>query len=203
MHRRPTRTLTALALAGLLATGLAACGQDDGDRAPGSGTPTESPEESPSPTDDATDDATDDGTEAPRDAGAGTVQELGAAIDAAEGEAGGTAYQVDREDRGWEVDVAVDGRSTEVRVGPDGAVVGTEDDDLDDDDRRALDAARITLHEAVQAAVAQVPGDVTDVELDREDGTHVWEVSLEDGGDEVDVDVDVTDGSVVGTDRDD
>lgn len=196
MHR-PPRTLATLALAGLLATGLAACGLDDEDGASGSGTPTEATEESsPTPTDDA--------TEGSRDAGASTVQDLGWAIDAAEGEVGGTAYQVDREDRGWEIDVAVDGRSTEVRIGPEGAVVGTgDDDDLDDDDRRSLDAARITLREAVQAAVAQVPGDVTDAELDREDGTHVWEVGLEDAGDEIDVDVDVTDGSVVGTTRDD
>ncbi|WP_431473589.1 PepSY domain-containing protein [Ornithinimicrobium sp. W1665] len=75
----------------------------------------------------------------------------------------------------------------------------TEDDDLDEEDRAALEAAVVTLAEAVGTAVAEVGGGLDDVELDDEDGTWVWDVSLDDtdNGNEVDVKVGTTTGEVV------
>lgn len=152
-------------------------------------------------TGDAADTATDpattgDAAEATPDGSADdvTAQAL-QAIETAEGEAGGTAYGIDdqEDDGSWEVDVAVGDRSVEVTVGADGSVTSTEDDDLDDDDRAGLDAATITLSEAIEQAVGEVGGHLDDAELDEDDGTHFWEVSLDgtDRGDDIEVKVSV------------
>ncbi len=72
-------------------------------------------------------------------------------------------------------------------------------DDLDDDDRAGLEAATTTLGEAVETALAEVGGTLDDVELDEEDGTWVWSVSVDrtDDGDDVEVHVDAATGEVV------
>lgn len=165
--------------------------------------------------DDAGDDATSDdagttddgGTAAP---GGDAADDLTAiailAIDTAEAEAGGTAYEIDDQDEDgtWEVDVQVEDRSVEVTVSADGTqVVETEDDDLDDEDRAALDAATITLTEAIELAVNEVGGVLDDAELEGEDDgdPHHWEVSVDtDENDDIEVHISVT-GEVLGTDN--
>lgn len=205
---RTTRTTT-LAMTLALGLTLAACGGAD-DPA-GSPTADSSPSAVPAPApeeDDATgtdDDATgtdDDSTSSAT--GDTSFDPTGSGLEAvsvAEAEAGGTAYGLDDEDGdgGWEVDVAVDDRSVEVTVGADGAVLETEDEDLDAEDRAALDAAVVSVAEAVETALAEVGGQLDDVELDDEDDTWVWEVSLDDtdNGDEVDVKISTTTGEVV------
>lgn len=205
MSTQTSRTMTA-ALALALAVGLTACGSDDdaGDGATvgSTGAATTTTDATTAVTDD--DDTSDDGGTASSDA-SGTADLTAAALQAvatAEAETGGTAYAVDDQDDdgGWEVDVATADRSVEVTVSPDGlTVVGTEDDDLDDDDRAMVEAADITLQEAVEAAVAEAGGVLDDAELDEEDGSPVWEVTLDrtDGGDDdVDVRVDAVTGDV-------
>lgn len=154
---------------------------------------------------DGTDETGDDGTGGDTgagDTGAGdadpddvTNQALDA-ISAAEQETGGIAYEIDdRNGSGtWEVDVAVDDRSVEVSIDADGAVVGTEDDDLDGDDRAGLEAATITLSDAIKLAIDEVGGYLDDAELEAEGGEHYWEVSLDgtDQGDDIEVKVSVT-----------
>lgn len=150
-------------------------------------------------TDDAMDDAdeTADGPAAvPPPADDLTAAAL-EAIDTAEAETGGVAYEIDDQDSdgSWEIDVRVDDRSVEVTVAEDGiTVLGTEDDDLDDDDRAALDAATITLQEAINLAVEEVGGVLDDAELEDDNGTYYWEVSVDgtDRGDDVEVKVSVT-----------
>ena len=96
----------------------------------------------------------------------------------------------------------VDDRSVEVTVSADGTtVVSTEEDDLDSDDRDALDAASITLVEAIKIAVQEVGGVLDDAELEEEDGTYGWEISLDgtDSGDDIEVLVSI-DGQVLRTD---
>lgn len=197
-----TKTLTA-ALALTLAVGLSACGGEDG---AGDGVSPQTPSASESATTGAAStDATgeDDGASA-TDAGDLTAAAL-LAIGTAEEETGGTAYEIDDQDDdgSWEVDVALDGRSIEVTVSADGtSVLATEDDDdLDDDDRAGLDAASITLQEAIQVAVDEVGGVLDDAELEEEDGQHYWEVSVDttEGDDDVDVEVSV-DGRVLSVD---
>lgn len=193
-----TRTsFTAVALLALAAP-LVACGED---------TPPESQPAITSGTRPATDGATtsDDGG-APAtgdDATDATTEDVYAAIGLAESEAGGTAFEVDREDdgtEGWEVSVAVGDEEVDVDVDLAGTeVLGTDrDDDLDDDERAALAAATITLADAIRTALAEVDGVLDDVELDEEDGTGVWEVSV---GDDTEVYIDVATGDVLRVDQ--
>lgn len=187
-----------------LALGLGGCSSDDEE------TPAQPTAQDQTGEDGATQETEEAGTtegaaEATpdRDAGDVTAQAL-QAIQVAEAEAGGTAYEIDDQDDdgSWEVDVAAGDRSVEVTVGADGTVTETEDDDdLDGDDRAGLDAATITLSEAIELAVDEVGGHLDDAELDEDDGTHYWEVSLDgtDRGDDVEVKVSVT-GEVLETD---
>lgn len=211
--KRTTSLTIALALATTL--GLSACADEDPVSAGVSPDATESVA-SGDATDDAddSDDATDDGDDSDDADSSGPVAVPApsddptaialAAIATAEEEAGGTAYEVDDQDDDgtWEVDVRVGDRSVEVTVSADGAtVVGTEEDDLDGDDAAGLDAATISLTEAIEAAVAEVGGVLDDAELDEEDGTHAWKITVDgaDAGDDVEVLVSVT-GEVLRTD---
>ena len=72
-------------------------------------------------------------------------------------------------------------------------------DDLDSDERAALDSAQITLADAIRTALEEVGGTLDDVELDEDGGTVAWEVSIDD---DVEVYVDITTGEVLRVDRD-
>ncbi|GMQ86099.1 MAG: hypothetical protein BMS9Abin07_1671 [Acidimicrobiia bacterium] len=64
--------------------------------------------------------------------------------------------------------------------------------------------AKITAEEAASKASAAVPGDVTQVELDNENGTVVYSVEItDDAGGEIDVKVDAGDGTVLDQQADD
>ena len=125
------------------------------------------------------------------------------AIATAEDEVGGTAYAIDDQDDDgtWEIDLRVGDRSHEVTVAQDGAsgVEKNEEDDLDDDDRAGLDAATITIAEAIEIAIDEVGGVLDDAELGEDDGRHSFEVTLDgtDRGDDVDVKIDVATGEVI------
>lgn len=197
-----TKTTLSAAFALALALGLGACSTDDDSQTPDQ---TAGQEVSDDGADAGADSGADSGaTEEDTDAGSGddaatqgdlTAQAL-QAIEAAEEEAGGTAYEIDDQDgdRTWEVDVAVGDRSVEVTLDADGTVIKTEDDDLDGDDRAGLDAATITLSDAIKLAIGEVGGVLDDAELDEDDGTYYWEVSVDgtDQGDDVEVKVSVT-----------
>lgn len=224
------KTTTALALT--LALGLAGCGADDDtaevtpvEQTSVNAEATTPAEETQETSDDAAggdavatsqdqtgDDAGDTQTSDVQDTGAATGNAEGdltatalAAIQTAETEAGGTAYEIDDQDDDgtWEVDVRVEDHSVEVTVSADGTeVLETEQDDLDGDDRAALDAATITLSEAIELSIAEVGGVLDDAELEDEDDgqPHHWEVSVDtDSRDDIDVLVSVT-GEILGTD---
>lgn len=217
--KRTTSLTIALALATTL--GLSACADEDTTSAGVSPDATESVvsgDDDADATDDSDDadsaDASDDSDDADTadDSGPAAVPAPAddltaaalAAIATAQEETGGTAYEIDDEDEDgtWKVDVRVGDRSVEVTVSADGAsVVGTEEDDLDSEDAAGLDAATITLTEAVETAVAEVGGVLDDAELDEEDGTHAWKITVDgaDAGDDVEVLVSVT-GEVLRTD---
>ena len=199
---KPTSLTIALALSASL--GLAACGSDDDVAAPGvtAGTTDAVATAAVAATDETT---TEETTGAVPPPGAEDVTTIALnAIASAETETAGTAYEIDDQDDDgtWEVDVRVDDRSVEVTVSADGTtVVSTEEDDLDSDDRDALDAASITLVEAIKIAVQEVGGVLDDAELEEEDGTYGWEISLDgtDSGDDIEVLVSI-DGQVLRTD---
>ncbi|WP_298891125.1 PepSY domain-containing protein [uncultured Serinicoccus sp.] len=203
---RAPRTTTALALA--LALTLSACG--------GTGGATDGIEATAAPTDDSSGTGGDDnaaggtdtgdtdgqGTQG-ADAGDDVTAASLAAIEVAQRETGGTAYEIDGDDDGtWEVDLRVDERSVTVEVDADGAVTRVEEDDLDAEDRAAVDAAQVSLEEAITTAVDEVGGTLDDATLEEE-GDPSWEVSVDLGsgpGDDVDVRVDAVTGEVLSTD---
>ena len=128
-----------------------------------------------------------------------------AAISTAEGATGGVAYEIDDQDDDgtWEVDVRVGDSSVEVKISADGTqVLGQENDDLDDNDRAGLDAASITLSDAIQTAVDHAGGTLDDAELDDNDNNqYYWEVSVDtDQQDDIEVHVSVT-GDIIEVDN--
>lgn len=206
---------TLIALTAALTLGIAACGSTD-DPDAGDETATVSSSSTSDSTgsdddttddddaasaDDATADSSDDSTTG--SSGDGDLQSVLDAIEAAEKEADGTAYEVDDQDDdgSWEIDVATGTQTIEVEVSEDGKATTDDEDDLDDEDRDGLDAAEITFGDAITAALDEVDGTFDDAELEEE-GTHHWVVTIDsaDRGDDVEVKVDVTDGTVISVD---
>jgi len=128
-----------------------------------------------------------------------------AAVQRAEESVEGVAFQLDDvdDDGSWRVDVAVGPDEVEVTVSADGSeVLGSRPGgQLDDDDAAGLAAATIPLRQAIELALAEEGGALEDVELDREDGSFVWTVTVDRDGDDQDVHVDVARGEVVRVDR--
>lgn len=131
---------------------------------------------------------------------AGRVDPI-AAIGTAESEVDGIAYEIDDadDDGSWEVTVRTGDTAREVTIGPDGAVVRVEDEQLDDDDRRALDAAQIGLGDAITTALNETGGILDDAEFEEDNGAFHIEVSVDatDRGDDVDVHIDPVSGDIV------
>lgn len=202
MTTQTTRLVT-LAAVSVLALGVVGCAQTEQPAAP-SPAPAVTTSQAPDPT-----------TAAPSEpattpAPASNVDEHNAAalraIATAERSENGRAYEIDDEDddNTWEVDVMVGDRSIEVNVSGDGNTVISrdDDDDADDDDRARLDRAQISLTQAIEAALAEVPGALDDAELDDEDDRDVWEVSIDvSGDDDVEVYVSTQDASILKVDR--
>ncbi|WP_374457333.1 PepSY domain-containing protein [Nocardioides sp.] len=184
---RRTRLATAAALAPL-ALGLAACGgDDDGDAQ----------------------------TSTASDTSAGGSQSLQGDVETAAqtalGEVEGTVFSVDGDAQGWEVTVVTDdGVENDLDLSADASTVErgpVEDTDTDQDD--AAETERLLgvptdYAAAVEAALAEVDGTVTGLDLSEENGTAIWEVTLgEDTPDETTVEVDAESGEVVRTERGD
>jgi uncharacterized membrane protein YkoI len=68
-----------------------------------------------------------------------------------------------------------------------------------DDGKQYLPQARITEQQAIDTATRTGSGDLNEVDLEHRDGQLVWNVDVGDR----DVQVDATDGTVVGSSRDD
>jgi uncharacterized membrane protein YkoI len=138
------------------------------------------------------------------DRGVEGIESAIAAIERAEEETGGIAYQIDNEDqdRAWEIDIADGTRQITVIVSGDGSsIVSTSEDaeEVDEADRVALDTAGITLAEALEAAADEVGGGnaFDDASLEEDDGSRAWQVSFEDS---TEVYVSIEDGSVLRVD---
>jgi len=211
---KTTKSTLTTALALTLALGLSACGSDDTPttESPEEGVAVETPagtgDDSPDTTTSAdeatsTDESTATGTTTPADPDADLTDIALTAIRTAEAEAGGEAYEIDDidDDGTWEVDVRVGDRSVEVTVDSEGTtVLETEDDDLDGEDRAALDAATVTLTEAIEIAIDEAGGVLDDAELETDDGRQAWEITVDTGEhDDLEVLVSVT-GDVIKVD---
>lgn len=199
----PKKTFVISATIVVATLGLAACGDDSDDTTSDDRQSSQTPASSPTADDestDAPDDSAQNGTAVDTDSVASAL----AAIAAAEEHLTGTAYEISEDDGYWEVDVAVGDRSHEVRVDRDGSVAGADEDDLDGDDRAALEAAEVTITDAIETAAKAAPGGrLDDVNIDDDGRGFTWEVSFEDGGVEHEVHVDAVSGEVVHTTTDD
>ncbi|WP_051297583.1 PepSY domain-containing protein [Brevibacterium album] len=199
----------ALPAAALLA--LAGCGSGGGEAAPAEETSAQTQQTREEGSDEASSPAAEQsGTSSAR---GGELDAALAAIATAEAEAGGTAFDVDFEEAEtdddddddvreahWSVGVMDGDREQEVRVSADGAeVLGTEEDDVDGDDRREREAASVALADALETALGDTPGLLDDASLDDDGGTLHWEVGVYPEGEDrsTDVRVDAESGEVL------
>lgn len=152
--------------------------------------------------DDASEDGDENGTDPGSPDGTGPHAGLLAAIDLAEAELDAIAFEIDDEDDGnWEITVAAGDEEIEVLTSGDGTeVLSTENEgSLGSDDRAGLDAASVSISEAIETADGEHSGSIDDVELDDDDGTFAWEVTFTD---DVEVYVDVASGQVLKVETD-
>ena len=189
---RRTRLATAAVLAPL-ALGLVACGSDDD-------------------SDDTT--TTSSSTDSSSSEGGTTATLEGDVETAAEtalAEVDGTVFSVDGDPQGWDVTiVTADGVENDLELAPDAASVtrGPDTDTNEDADDTAeverLLGASVDYAAAMEAALGEVDGTVTGVELSEDGGTAIWEVQLdEDTPDEVTVEIDAERGDVLRTEQGD
>lgn len=190
-------TLTMLSAAALI--GASACSNADKPVGPAD-SQTDRPGDSSSMSSDSDSSSDSSGSESTSSSSstssAAQVDPVLAAIAAAEEEAGGTAYEVDDQDEDgtWEIDVSTGDRSVEVEVASDGTATAGEEEDLDDDDRAGLEAAKVDLAQAITTALEEVDGTFDEAELEKEQDAHHWKVSIDVNGDDRDVLVDVVTG---------
>lgn len=166
---------------------------------------------------DATDDPTeatdegDDSTEGPGGVDASALEGQNAAayaaIELAEQEVGGVAYELDDEDDGsaWKVDVNVDGTDHEVTVNGEGTEVisSSSDGAVDSDDLGKLQVVTLNILDALVLASEEVSGDVVAIDLNTENGVVVWEIEFEDGQIDREVYLNAQSGEVVKVEEDD
>lgn len=190
---RPTHL--AAPLAGLaLVVALAGCGTADSETPPGespsgpAATSSAPPQASPSGAGSATGDPSPSGS----DNGSTASDSDNAALLRAAETALGTvpdsvviSIEVERNDTQWEVQVATpDGTEHEVEVSADGTKVlsGPREESEDADDKAKhkdrMAAAKLDHAAAVQAISDAVPGRITELNLDTENGTTVWEADV-------------------------
>lgn len=172
---------------------LAGCGAADDEAidpvdttsAPPADADTDEPAETDAPAEDETteDSADEDSAEEDPTDAAGDHAGVLAAIELAETETGGTAFELDDAHGGnWKIEVALDGEELDVLVNSDGTeVLGVDPDGpLDHEDRAGLEAATITISEAIEIAAEHGTGMIDEVDLDDEGDIFVWEVEFTD-----------------------
>jgi len=188
------------------ALGLTACGSsgDSADEQMPPSIEVEAPEATETQPE-ATETAPETETETSGDLHENTVSAI-AAIDLAESETGGVAYQLsdDDDESHWEVDLNVDGTEVEVRINWAGTeIINRENDDAVDADKlQKLDAATLTIQDAIKAASPHAGGYVDDAELDEENGVVTWEIQFEDGPNEWEVYVNAQTGEIIKVEND-
>lgn len=186
MTRTARTRLAAAAVLAPLALGLVACGGDD----------------------DAPASASDTAASGDAQALQGDVE---TAVETALGEVDGTVFSVDGDSRGWEVTVVTDdGVENDLDLSADATTVErgpVEDTDSDQDDAAETErllGVSLDHAAAMEAAMGEVDGTVTGVDLSEENGTATWEVTFgEDTPDETTVEVDAESGEVLRTERGD
>ncbi|WP_158300473.1 PepSY domain-containing protein [Arthrobacter crystallopoietes] len=91
-------------------------------------------------------------------------------------------YSDDRQ--GWEVELISGGTEHEVLVLADGSEVLDQRDKgpADEEDRRAVESATVSLAEAIETAQQAAVGDLEEASLEDENDKPVWEVEIRSEG---------------------
>lgn len=209
-----------LSAAAVLAVGLSACGdngtetqspavtvpagptstQDGG--AAGSAAPGDTEAPTPETTESTSDDdGADETSEAAQTGAAGSLEDAAdarnQALELVNNETGGQGVVIDQErddDGKWEIDVLVDNTVHDVEI-RDGQAKLDGTDDADDDDRAAA-AAKVTIDDAIKAALEHTPGTLKDASWDDDDHGR-WEIDVRrDDNKDVELYVDANTGAV-------
>ncbi|MGE7763854.1 PepSY domain-containing protein [Peribacillus sp. NPDC096540] len=100
-------------------------------------------------------------------------------------------------DEGYQ-DVDVDAKKGEI-------LTQEMEDDLDEDIsiQNALETAKISMDDAEKIALKKVEGQVTDVEMDSENGIFVYELEIKQDKKEYDIEIDANTGEVLKVELDD
>ncbi|MFG2980773.1 PepSY domain-containing protein [Streptomyces sp. NPDC048258] len=112
----------------------------------------------------------------------------------------GVVESLDKDDAVWHVDIiGKNGKHAELTVDTRSGKVFTENADDDSDGsggNKALLSAKVTAQQAMKAALAAHPGQVSSVEWDDDDdnGARYWNVEIKSGDKSTDVHVDPTSG---------
>ncbi|MBO0601205.1 PepSY domain-containing protein [Sporosarcina sp. E16_3] len=118
-------------------------------------------------------------------------------------EASGDIYEVEVKSKGFEYDLDIDAKTGKIlRTDKD----DNDDDDFDNDDSDdkviVADGKFITEKAAVEIALKQAKGTVTEVKLDEDDGRVVYEIEIQDGKYDYDFDIDAISGKVLKFEKD-
>lgn len=114
----------------------------------------------------------------------------------------GSVYEVEIKKDGYEYDLDLDAVTGEV----------LKEDKSKDDDEAGLDDnstksdssdVAITHEAAIEIALKEAAGTVTEIELERDNGRTYYEIELEEGNKEVDIEVDANSGAVLSVAKDD
>ena len=118
-------------------------------------------------------------------------------------EKSGVIYEVEVRSNGIEYNLDIDAKT--------GKVLRTEkddhdNDDFDDDDYynkvSGSDSKFITEKAAIEIAMKQAKGTVTEIELDEDDDRVIYEIEIEDGKYDYDFDIDAVSGEVLKFEKD-
>jgi len=186
---------------------LAACGNDEVSNTPAPTDISIAPPTSaaPSSADPAPPESPSSAATSKRPSASAGLDALGAVKAAETGVADSTVVELSKDDdsgSAWEVTVRVGDGGQELRIDSEGEITSNQPESLSSVQRGTL--PDVTVSDAIKAAEKRVSdGEVTDAELTRENQRTVWDVSVEAaGGDDWELWIDASSGTVISEERD-
>jgi uncharacterized membrane protein YkoI len=115
-----------------------------------------------------------------------------------------TIYEVEINKDGFEYDLDMDAVTGKV-LKNDKSADDKDDKEVLDDNSSKTDSSKvaITREVAIETALIEATGTVTDIELERDDSQTFYKIEVEDGTKEVEVKVDANTGAVLSVDEED
>jgi uncharacterized membrane protein YkoI len=115
-----------------------------------------------------------------------------------------TIYEVEINKDGFEYDLDMDAVTGKV-LKNDKSADDKDDKEVLDDNSSKTDSSKvaITREVAIETALIEATGTVTDIELERDDSQKFYKIEVEDGTKEVEVKVDANTGAVLSVDEED